>query len=242
MMQKRTPTIAGALAFGFKAFLNNPILLLGASLTVWGVMVSGFLAALMIISVDLFRVIVVQQPGIDFLYSNFYATLSAKTVLLSTLCLIVTYLATSALYLGALRICLDIVDTGASTYNRILSESHLTARYIIASVIYGIAMMIGYALLIIPGLYILLIWYFFAQVLVAEQCGAFDSLRRSNAITEGRRMHVAGYILVVMVITGFAYSLTVVGTIIVSPIIWLATTYYYRALTQKADVMTEGYH
>ena len=242
MMQKRTPTISGALVFGFQAFLNNPILLLGASLTVWGVTVSGFLAALMIISMDLFRVVVVQQPGIDFLYANFYATLSAKTVLLSTLCLIVTYLATSALYLGALRICLDIVDTGASTYNRILSETHLTARYIIASAIYGIAMMIGYALLIIPGLYILLIWYFFAQVLVAEQSGAFDSLRRSNAITEGRRMHVAGYILVIMLITGFAYSFTIIGTIIVSPIIWLATTYYYRALTQKPDVITEGYH
>lgn len=242
MTEKRLPTISAALSFALSAYVNNPLLLLAASLSVWVFTFTGILAASMVVSVELLKTIVLQQPDMRMIVTEVASLLSLKTAFFAALTYLIIHCIGAALYLGALRLAFDIVDTGSSLYERLFSQFGKLIPYIIASAIYTLCVGIGAALLVVPGLFLMTAWYFYAQSLVVETDCPVGALRHSFAITAGNRLKTFGLMLVLMLIASVGYSFTLIGPIIVSPFIWLATAYYYRALTQKPDVLTQGYH
>lgn len=65
------------------------------------------------------------------------------------------------------------------------------------SLLDGIGVAIGFALLIIPGLYLLVIWSVVAPVTVLEQPGVVDAFRRSRHLVRGNGWAVFGVIVTV---------------------------------------------
>lgn len=79
------------------------------------------------------------------------------------------------------------------------------------SVLFGIGVAIGFALLIVPGLILIVIWSVVAPVTVIERPGVFAAFRRSREIVRGNGWNVVGVMLLVFVIV-FVASI-VVGVI-----------------------------
>lgn len=242
MTEKRLPTISAALSFALSAYVNNPLLLLGASLSVWVFTFAGILAASMVISAELFKTLIVVQPDVQILVAEIASLLSFKTAFFAIATYLIIHCIGAAIYLGALRIAFDIVDTGSSLYERLFSQFNKLIPYIIASAIYTLCVSFGLALLVIPGIFLMTVWYLYAQALVVYTNSPLDALRHSYEITTGNRLKTFGFMLVLMLIASVGYSFTLIGPVIVSPFMWLASAYYYRALTQKPDVLTYGYH
>ncbi|MBV9195273.1 MAG: hypothetical protein JO168_14105 [Solirubrobacterales bacterium] len=65
------------------------------------------------------------------------------------------------------------------------------------SILFGVGVAIGFVLLIIPGLYLLVIWSVVAPVTVLEQPGVFAAFRRSRELVRGNRWAVFGVIVIV---------------------------------------------
>ncbi len=68
------------------------------------------------------------------------------------------------------------------------------------SILFGVAVAIGFVLLIIPGLILLVIWSVVAPVMVLERPGVFATFGRSREIVRGNGWNVFGVIVMVFVI------------------------------------------
>lgn len=68
------------------------------------------------------------------------------------------------------------------------------------SIVAGIAIAIGFVLIIVPGLYLMTIWSVVVPAVVLEKLGVFDSLGRSRALVKGYGWTVFGVIVVTFLI------------------------------------------
>ncbi len=123
-----------------------------------------------------------------------------------------------------------------------------------AGILAGIAIGIGFILLIVPGLILLTIWSVIAPVIVVEHSGVMASFGRSRELVRGNGWQVFGVIVVVYIIIfaaslilgaiGTAVSDTAVGRIVfnlisstlTAPVAALvAAVIYFRLLTIKGE-------
>jgi hypothetical protein len=81
------------------------------------------------------------------------------------------------------------------------------------SILFALGVALGFVLLIIPGLFLLVIWSVVAPVTVLEQPGVFNAFGRSRELVRGNGWAVFGVILlvtfVVLVISLLVGSATV---------------------------------
>jgi hypothetical protein len=122
---------------------------------------------------------------------------SAAGVVLSLL-----FLALGVLYQGmVVKLVQDIQDGRRDHSVRALMASVTPVFWPLLGVgiLFGIGVAIGFVLLIIPGLYLLVIWSVVAPVTVLERPGVFAAFGRSRALVRGNGWSVFGVILIVFV-------------------------------------------
>ena len=121
----------------------------------------------------------------------------------------------------------------------------------LASILAGIAIVIGLALVIVPGLYLITIWAVIVPVIVIERSGALAAFGRSRQLVRGRGWHVFATLVLVFVILlvvdivlglifsalphvlGSGLSQVISGTLI-SPFLALVVTLVYYRLSASA--------
>jgi hypothetical protein len=130
-----------------------------------------------------------------------------------------------------------------------------------ASILAGIAITIGLALIIVPGLYLITIWAVIVPVIVIEGSGVFASFGRSYRLVRGRGWHVFGTLVLVFVILlvvqivlalifsvlphvlGSGLSSIISGTVVAPFLALVVTLVYYRLAgeSQAPPPAGEGY-
>jgi hypothetical protein len=91
------------------------------------------------------------------------------------------------------------------------SVTPVLGTLIVASIVFGIAIGIGFVLLIVPGCILLTIWAVIAPAIVIEHRSAFDAAGRSRELVKGNGWPVFGTVIVAAIIT--AVVSTVLGAI-----------------------------
>jgi hypothetical protein len=121
----------------------------------------------------------------------------------------------------------------------------------IAGILAGIAITIGLAIFIIPGLFLLTIWCLIVQTIVLEGASPFASFGRSWQLVRGHFWNVFGILFMVFlillavdIVLGFAFSAlpyvlghflsSVIGGTLIAPFIAVVTTLMYFRLTSGA--------
>ena len=125
---------------------------------------------------------------------------------------------------------------------------------IAVSILAGIAISIGFVLLIIPGLYLVTIWAVIAPVVVLERPGVFAAFGRSRRLVKGDGWQVFGVIVLFFVIyICIGIVLTVlgalfgdvgqvvfgyIGSVITAPLVALAASVLYFELKERREGVT----
>lgn len=198
------------------------------------------------------------------------------------LLLIVVALGTGVVsFLGTAGMFLELVLTGlagalvmvyVASYMKLyvdsadgtIDQSQLNAKVkkhfwvvVLAAILYGIAGTVGMFLLVIPGVYIFVVFAFFAFCIVDKEQGAIESLKESKSLVENSWWVTFGYMIVVslllLVVGGFFVWLgeyirglgslgNAVGTFLtnsisflVSMITYIAYGVYYYNLVDKSE-------
>ena len=73
-------------------------------------------------------------------------------------------------------------------------------QLILVGIVAGIGIVVGFILIIVPGLFLITIWSVAAPVVVLEHPGAFAALRRSREMVSGNGWQVFGVILVLYIV------------------------------------------
>lgn len=116
-------------------------------------------------------------------------------------------------------------------------------------ILFGLAVMVGFALFIIPGLILLTFWSVGAPAIVVEGIGPVDAFRRSWKLVRGDAWAVFGTLLVVLLIVIVVWAVlaaianpigngevstwiaAVIGGVITAPVFSIAVTVLYFELT-----------
>ena len=145
-----------------------------------------------------FAVLVLVIGGLDGLRDTYAANaIRDGSVLASRLPLALSF---SAILSAVLTFVTAVLATFYALKVRCGDELVVTlafGRAIGVYVLSGLAIMVGLVLLIVPGIYLMLIWSLAVPALMAEDLSISDSLGRSMALTEGHRATVLGIILMV---------------------------------------------
>lgn len=135
--------------------------------------------------------------------------------------------------MGSIKITLRILDGQPVEYRYLFSEYHQLLTFVAASFLYGVIVMIGFLLFIIPGIYWALKYQFFAYRIVDAGDGVFDALRKSGEITSGVKLPLLGLSLLNMAIVLLGTLLLGVGLLVAVPVTMIATASAYRQLTAR---------
>jgi hypothetical protein len=122
---------------------------------------------------------------------------SAAGIILSLL-----FLALSVLYQGmVVKLVQDIQDGRRDHSVRALMASVAPVFWPLLGVglLFGIGVFFGFVLLIVPGLFLLVIWSVVAPVTVLERPGVFAAFGRSRELVRGNGWNVFGVIVLVFV-------------------------------------------
>jgi uncharacterized membrane protein len=107
-------------------------------------------------------------------------------------------------------------------------------KYVGASILSGILIILGLILLIIPGIIVAIMVAFSTYIVIDTGLGPWAAIKRSAEITKGHRWHLfrLGLVLFGLNILGFVALL--VGLLVTVPVSVLAVVHVYRALSGSA--------
>lgn len=202
-----------AIKFGWETFKKNP----------------GFLIGLVVI---LYAI----EFGVSILFAPLYGNHNAS-VSLVFLVNVISSVISIVISLGFIKALLNLVDKGKGNFADLYSEFSnvkLLVNYVLGSIIVSVAILIGFILLIIPGIYLSLRLVFFTYFLVDKNMGAMEAVQASWKATSGNVINliIFGFLGVGLTILGALALL--VGLLVAIPVLMVASTYVYKMLSQQA--------
>jgi len=133
--------------------------------------------------------------------------------------------------IGLTKLFLKVVDGQPTNWKEIFKHGDLFIVYLCTSILFGIGLIIGTILLVIPGIYFALT-YFFAPVIVIDQkIGIINAFKKSKEMTKGVKWKLLGLILVLILTNILGALVFVVGLLVSIPVSSLAYMHVYRKLS-----------
>ena len=168
------------------------------------------------------------------------------------LALVISLLATTLFTGMVVELVADVQDgrRDATAAGLLRAATPVLGKLILVGAVQGVLTVIGFLLLVIPGLILLTIWSVAAPVIVLERPRGLDALRRSRELVRGNGWPVFGVILVLGVLvvvlsalvdaagesagTGIGIVVRVVVGVLSAPLSALAAAVLYVELLARA--------
>lgn len=115
--------------------------------------------------------------------------------------------------------------------------------YFIATLLATLMAVAGLALLIVPGVFLLVLFQFYAYPIVDEGAGAVAALRRSAAMTRGDRWRLFLFYMLTLLINIGGALCVLVGLFVSVPVTVISRAYVFRQLQaagSRVDQMNES--
>lgn len=138
-----------------------------------------------------------------------------------SLILLLTFVLTMIVNPGQLYYGLQAARGKSVNVKFLVEKSRLALKFMLLFVLYGLAVAIGFMLLIIPGIYLLIRLGMSPYVLLENpKMSVIDALKKSSELTKGKIMSILSAGLIIFVLTTLA---SLVGTILVGIIVQPST-------------------
>jgi uncharacterized membrane protein len=104
-------------------------------------------------------------------------------------------------------------------------------KFLAASILVGLAIGIGFVLLIVPGILAMVFFMFSTVIVIDRDLGPIEAMKESMAIGRGHRWPLLGLIALAMLIMIVGVLVLFVGILVAMPVVGLAFTHAYRVLS-----------
>ena len=143
---------------------------------------------------------------------------------------IVSLLISCIFMLGYVKNIFQALDGEEPQFSAYGQQSRKIITYLIANILFSIAVCIGMVLLIIPGIYLYLRLQFFTAFIVEEDCGIIESLQKSWNMTQGQTLPLFLLLLTMIGTAIVGCILFFVGFFVAVPLIYMLQCYTFRKL------------
>ena len=131
--------------------------------------------------------------------------------------------------IGLTLITLKIAKGEAVMYSEIIPPFRLAWEYLLASLLAAFITMLGFILLIIPGIYLSL-RFSMVRFAVLEGAGITGSIKKSGKITDGVKWRLLGFLLIIALLNILGAILFMVGLLVTIPVTMIAYAHIYQKL------------
>jgi uncharacterized membrane protein len=138
--------------------------------------------------------------------------------------------------IGLIKIALKFADSTKAEIGDLFSCYSLFFKYLGASILYGLIILGGIILLIIPAFIWGIKFQFFGYFIVEKGAGPIEALKRSSSITMGAKWDLFLFGLLILGINLLGFLALLIGLFATIPTSMVAIAYVYRKLLAQAEV------
>ncbi len=106
-------------------------------------------------------------------------------------------------------------------------------NYIVATILYLLAVLAGLILLIVPGIILIIRMGLYGYLIVDKKMGIIDSLKESMRLTKGNALNLFLFWFVLLGVLILGFLAIIVGLLVAIPVTLLAYVFVYRYLEGK---------
>jgi len=210
-------TIEEALRFGWDTMKNNLAFFILALLIAW--VANGIPSGLQ---------------------SLCYSSNSAGLIILGTILAIISFVIGVFVYMAFTRIGLRFTAGETADYADLYLSYPLFWKFLGGYILYGLIVLGGLILLIVPGIYWGIKYHFFAFFIIDEELGPVEALKRSGEITYGSKWELLLLGLAFLGINLLGLLACFVGLFITVPITLVALAYVFRRLLATSETAQQA--
>ena len=159
-----------------------------------------------------------------------YFAFAGAPLFVMTIWLIFYNVANIFITAGIWKIGFKLLDDQAVGYADLFSQGDILLSLVIGYILYFLGIFIGSLLLILPGIYFFLRFFFFDYLIIDNKAGVFESFKKSWRATAG--IKTTFFLLLMLVVVAFINLVGLlalgVGLLVTGPVTGLALLEYYR--------------
>jgi len=155
---------------------------------------------------------------------------SIDSALVGFVLAIVFWILGQVLTIGTLNAGLFITRGEAPEIGKVFSTDRL-GDYIVASILFGIAVAIGLILCVIPGIVLAVMLSFYGYFVLDQNMNGMDALKASFDLVKSNGGNVIVVLIVAFVVNIIGLALCGVGMLVSAPVSQIMIAYTYKKLT-----------
>lgn len=241
----KTFSIRQALAFGFGSFFNHIGVLLLAALTIFAIAIGVTLVALgfMLLAIWLLGLQVknisqtVSSDDLMVYWESFYSSISSAQVMLVGLLSLLFFLFVAwlmyGLWIGYVRMLLDIYEYDSTSVSQLFSCMKRAPKIMVAQCLVSIVVALGMAFLLIPGFVAMAYYGFVVFYLLEFDSGILSAFSYSSRLATGIVGKLMGFYLVMISLWSVSSIMPPVAFVVVPSLI-LANIFVYKKLQEQS--------
>ncbi len=148
---------------------------------------------------------------------------------------IISWVLEMVIGMGLIRIALKFCDNEHGKFRDLFSCFPLFFKYLFSSIVYGLIVLGGVILLVIPGIVWAIKFQFFSYFIVDEGLGPIEALERSRTITTGVKWDLFVFGLLVGAINLLGALCLLIGLFATIPTTMVAMAFVYRKLLTPVE-------
>ena len=142
----------------------------------------------------------------------------------------VSLLVGTFLSIAVLKICLRFLDGGGSDFTDLYTGYPYFLNMIIGFILYGLLIVAGLILLIVPGIYWATKYMLVGYLIVDQDMSPTDAFKKSGQMTQGSKWHLLLFVVASLGINILGVIACGIGLFITMPLTALASAHIYRSL------------
>jgi len=154
----------------------------------------------------------------------------AMAALWSALFGLVGFVVSLFVTMAQIRIGLKFCSGEKADIPDLVSDYRRFFDFLIGSILFGLIVLGGLILLIIPGIYWAVRYHFYGYLILDQGMSPVDAIKRSGQLTKGVWWHLFGFWWAIFGIAFLGLIACCVGLLFAIPVMIVATAYVYRTL------------
>ncbi|MCD8484822.1 hypothetical protein LRY65_02665 [Candidatus Woesebacteria bacterium] len=153
----------------------------------------------------------------------------------SVLFAILNQIVSIILSFAVLKAMLDVVRGKDIDVSITWKEPKRLWNYFLGSMLYAIIVLVGFVLFIIPGIIFSIKYRYLIYLVIEEDLGPLQAMKRSAEITKGIKWDLLAFDLVTVAVAIAGFLALLVGLVVAIPLIALAQVVLYTKLAARVE-------
>lgn len=144
---------------------------------------------------------------------------------------IISLIVSTLLYAGILNLFLIAHDDASKASYKDLWNPKPFVNYLLVSLLLVVVISVGILLLVVPGIFAMLVFFFAGYVVIDKGMGPIKALKESARLTKGNRFNILLLFLAMLGLTILGMIPFFLGLFVVAPVVAVASVHAYRTLS-----------